>query len=256
MHTQFFKYVTLTATLSIILSCQPSNTRTPETTYFELVGPVKTVRHLYDYSYQKSKEDVGQIKFTTTTFNQKGQLLSGKNEYTEQKNSFLKNANFKYTYDDKDRIIKQKISFGAHEEHEITYLYRNEDSPYAYASIKNTGDNSEFTQYKQDSNGNLLSVITINEQFHVVIQFSAKYNTENQIVFSSNVLPNFKLTEKSEYNQSGYLSSKTSITNDDSKSVLTYEYLKTDEHGNWTKRKAITEGQGGYVIENRQVIYY
>lgn len=161
----------------------------------------------------------------------------------------------KFQYDARGRLKTQYDKYDSDQPQVISFLYREEDF-LPYASTMFDGHETQMTNLSHDTSGNMISAVSVSESLETKSHYSAKYNDVNQLVERSFTYGDtYQSSITVTYNSDRTVKSETTITNDD-KSVLTYEYLKSDSEGNWIQRKVVSSDKDGYVIENRTINYF
>jgi YD repeat-containing protein len=248
---------TLTLLLCSTLGCEEEVNRPKDTTFYNLYGPVESVVQSADYSNKPDKDD-RQIQGTLKMeFNEQGMALSILQQYVDQSapDAKPKISSTTFNYDDKGRLESQVHNFDFGSGQKIQYLYKDDSiHPYAANTISET--ESQMNIFERDERGNLISSKTVTKDFETVAKYEATYNEKNQpTMYKNTFMKDYKASTSFTYNEDGFISSETHNFDGD-KSVLTYEYLKTDDKGNWIKRKTLTENEDGFIIETREISYY
>ena len=247
---------TLTLLLSSTLGCEEKVDRPKDTNFFNLTGPVKSVVHQFNYDNTSEKDSFAQGKLKYE-FNQDGMLLNTLSQHIDQTNPEAKPSisSTVYSYDDKGRIKHQMRNYDFDSAQKVKYLYKDgENHPYASTSISDHDSQMNLLEYNE--RGHLLTAKTLNKDAEIIASYEATFNASDQPQsYRSSFQEDYVATTNYSYNNQGFTESETRNINGD-KSIMTYEYLKTDDKGNWTKRKSLTENEDGYIIETREISYY
>lgn len=109
----------------------------------------------------------------------------------------------------------------------------------------------------RDSDGRLTSVTIEDEDEEgnpVLILTKLNYNRQNRVSRIESTSGNEKWSEKYVYDSAGLLIKKEFSGPEDT-DTYTYQYVKTDKHGNWTKRIEKATMSGVAVEQTRNITY-
>lgn len=244
-------------TLLSLLACQDRPNKKQDTSFYNLLGDVKSVHHVFDYSELDDQSNIFANQSMRAVFNEQGMLTEMVSHYVDQTNpeSAPTVIASQYLYDDSHRLITQYEKLDSEHPSVISFLYKDSEV-LPYASTTYDGSQGQMTNLKYDERGNLISAITISSDTEAKSEYYATYNSDDQLVEAKRLFgETYHSTTTKVYNSENWVKSETHNINDD-KSVLTYEYLKSDSQGNWLKRKLMMSDKSGYVIENRTIIYH
>lgn len=247
----------LLVAVSFLASCDSKTSKPKDTVYYNLSGAVKTTLHSFDYSNLEARDESFSPESIKLTFNRDGMLEETVSSYIEQANTANKQTimTSKFQYDDQGRLKTQYDRYDSDQPQVISFLYREEEF-LPYASTMFDGHETQMTNLSHDTNGNMISAVSVSESLETKSQYSAKYSDINQLVERSFTYgDSYQSSITITYNSDRTVKSETTITGDD-KSVLTYEYLKTDSVDNWIERKVMSSDKDGYVIEKRTINYF
>lgn len=248
--------VITTLLLCWITGCEQKIDRPKDTHFFNLTGPVKSVIHHFNYDNTSIKDTFAQGKLKYE-FNSDGMLLNTLEQHIDQVNPEAKPSisSAVYSYDDKGRLLHQVRNYDFDSAQQVKYLYRDEEA-HPYASTLISKHDSQMSLLEYNEKGHLVSVKTLSKDSEVISTYQATFNTSNQPEsYQSTFRENYTASSTFTYNKNGFTQSEVRDLNGD-KSVLTYEYLKTDKKGNWIERKVLSENEDGYVLEKREITYY
>ncbi len=211
-----------------------------------------------DHSIIKNKFFRGVFKVRTDQYickyNEKGDLFE---KLYSQKDLF--DINYKYTYDEKDNLIKE------------TSFYKD-NSPMQYDA------------YKYDAKGNQIEMSSYYEDDKLIYRKTYEYDTKGNVIRENSFGPYNELNSYSEYkyddnnnkieknsfSKDGILDERTSYkydkqgnlteekifkSNGDLKDIRTYQY-KYDKKFNWIEKKSFSKSNSVFETEGRKIVYY
>lgn len=252
------RIVLLLLSLFTVVSCEEKSTLINELTLFGLKGPVETVLTEMDYEHTNINDEGYLVNSVKLTFNEQGFMTNEARVHTKPSNPDAKPrlSSESYQFDDLGRIQKQ-ISYSQDgDPTETKFLYK-EDAKLPYAGISGDKDYPYMSTLNYDDRGRLISVSLDDKDWNNLFSMQTTYNDNDQKTSYKHFYESELISERHFfYNAQGFVSKITEIDQDQNKSLLTYEYLKIDAHGNWLERKEISDKNSGYVIEKRTINYY
>ena len=244
--------------LLALTACEKELAPPKDTSWYSLKGSVKSLTQSTDYSNQPDANDYYAENKLIVTFNQSGMRINSSRQFIDQTNPKSKPSisRNEFIYDSDGKLTQQTSYQDFQSAQKLIYLYKNNQQlPYASTQVNQQQD-KYMNLFKYDDQGNLISVTTKDKNNKTTSSYTARFNKQGRVtVLESNVGNDFQSRVETSYNPDGFTKKKIRTIQDE-KSILTYEYLKTDESGNWTERKVITDGSEGYVIESREIIYF
>ena len=257
----FFAMIRIPALLFVallsLLACQDNPTKKKDISFYNLLGDVKSVHHVFDYSKLDDQSNIFANQSRRAVFNEQGMLTEMVSHYVDQTHPEADPTviESQYLYDDNHRLITQYEKLDSEHPSVISFLYKDSEV-LPYASTMYGGSQKQMTSLKFDERGNLISAITISNDTEAKSEYYATYNSDDQLVETKRSYGDtYHSSTTKVYNSENRVKSEIHNVNDD-KSVLTYEYLKTDSQGNWVERKYSESGKSGYVIEKRTINYF
>lgn len=255
---RFTRVLLFCSLLFTVVSCEEKSYQVNDLDLFGIQGPVETVLVEMDYEHTNITDESYLVTSIKLSFNDQGFMTSEARVNTNPSNPDAKPrlSSENYYFDSSGRIQKQ-ISYSQYgEPTETTFLYK-EDAKLPYAGISGDKDYPYMSTLNYDDKGRLTAVSLDDKDWNNIFSMQTTYNNDNQKTNNKHFYESELISEKYFfYNNQGFISSIKETDQDNNKSILTYEYLKTDSHGNWLQRKVISDKKPGYVIEKRTINYY
>lgn len=256
--TNFNKIILLFLPIFVLVSCSKTPSRVNDLTLFGLKGPVESIIIKRDYENTDLADKNYMTSSTKLIFNDRGFMTSESRVNTIPSNPDAKPrlSSENYHFDSAGRIQKQISHSQPSDLTETMFLYKK-GANLPYAAISGDKVHSYMSTLSYDDKGRLNSVSLFDKEWNNIFSVQTTYNDDDQKISQKSTHESELISESYYYyNSQGFISSIAEHYQNKSKSLLTYEYLKSDDYGNWLERKEISDKKLGYVIEKRTIHYF